>query len=136
MRVPDRYIFKSALLEALLFEAQAAHPKECCGLLWTRERKVISEFTAFPGTLKSRSFSLPESWILSQFYEKKQIGLRLSAFYHSHPGLGPMRPSRRDLVGHPPGALFLILSPRDEEKGFFQRGFDSKSYRELSFSVE
>ena len=128
-------VFKRQLVESLLAESKAAVPKECCGLLWTREKGLFCDFTGYSKHGTREAFVLPDSWILKQVYEKKNHGLRLSGFYHSHPNTGSTLPSRRDLLGHPPGAYFVIVSPGFEDAKLFQRHLDEYDYSELPLNV-
>ena len=112
------------LLEALTEQAVEAAPKECCGLLWSRGEQPITRLTPYPGPLYCERFHMQDDWLLREFYQGRQAGFTAKGYYHSHCRCKAV-PSSRDLVGHPPGSLCVIVTPsgvarafRMEEDGF------------------
>ena len=96
------------LLDRVRAEAAAVAPKECCGLLLSREKGEVCAIEPFPGPLFENRFKLSDEWLLRQHYRCKRAGTRVVGYYHSHPSSSP-KPSERDLREHPPGSLGLIV---------------------------
>ncbi len=112
MRISDE------LIDRVRAEAAAVAPKECCGLLLSREEGEVCAIEPFPGPLFENRFKLSDEWLLGQHYRCKLAGTKVVGYYHSHPSSSP-KPSKRDLREHPPGSLCLIVGKNGSVELFF-----------------
>lgn len=100
----------SAVLEALLAEARAAHPQECCGLLFGSGGAI----TAFSPTANvhpepRRHFEIDPQALIDAHRAMRQGGSRLLGYYHSHPA-GRPEPSATDrALAAGDGMIWAIL---------------------------
>lgn len=106
------------LLDRVRSEAAAVAPKECCGLLLSREEGEVCAIEPYPGPLFENRFKLSDEWLLRQHYRCKSAGTKVVGYYHSHPSSG-CKPSKRDLEEHPPGSLGLIVGKDGSAELFF-----------------
>lgn len=86
----------SAVLDRLLVEARAAHPREACGMLFGSEKAIISHLPAanvHPSP--TTHFEIDPRALIDAHRAMRQGGPRLVGYYHSHPG-GPPAPSATD----------------------------------------
>lgn len=86
----------SSVLDALLAEARAAHPREACGLLFGDDTRVTAHRPAAnvhpaPAT----HFEIDPQALVDAHRAMRQGGPRLVGYYHSHPA-GPAAPSATD----------------------------------------
>lgn len=102
--------------EALRDQAQAAYPKECCGLLIGREDGPDLVVTRVQPSVNqdpdggARAFEVDPALILSWHKRLRGTAERIIGHYHSHPD-EPARPSATDLErAWEPGMIWLILS--------------------------
>jgi proteasome lid subunit RPN8/RPN11 len=112
MRISDQ------LIDRVRAEAAAVAPKECCGLLLSRDEEEICAIEPYPGPLFENRFVLSDDWLLQQHYRCKRGGIKVVGYYHSHPSSSP-KPSKRDLHEHPPGSLGLIVGKNGAVELFF-----------------
>ena len=111
---------------ALLAEAKAAHPHECCGLLWAGEGLDVARIEPCANVSRSPADSFeidPGALIAAHKAERAGQG-RLAGYYHSHPN-GRIGPSLRDRAqASSDGRLWAIVAGdevtwwRDGEAGF------------------
>ncbi len=86
----------SAVLERILAEAAAAHPRECCGLL-------LCDGTAFRALEPTRNvhpapethFEIDPRALIDAHRAARAGGPQVMGYYHSHPR-GPAEPSATD----------------------------------------
>jgi proteasome lid subunit RPN8/RPN11 len=129
------------LYAALLAQAQAELPNECCGLLagvvteggagrvgLVRERYPLVNALASPTAFESE----PRSMFVA-VRDMERRGLDILAVYHSHPSSGPV-PSRTDLArNYSPEVVNLIISLMEGEprvRGWWLTG---EGYREAAW---
>ncbi len=105
----------SEVLTALLRECRDDPEVEICGLLWGSSRDQVEGYVPYPGPLFAGRFQLTEEWLLEQCLRLRYRGRLMLGYYHSHPG-NSLELSRRDLEGHPPGSLVLVLNPAGKWK--------------------
>ena len=86
----------SHVLESLLAEAEAAHPRECCGIL-LGEGSAISAFQPAANTHQhpKTHFEIDPQALVDAHRGARQGGPQVLGYYHSHPN-GLERPSATD----------------------------------------
>ncbi|WP_188513847.1 M67 family metallopeptidase [Blastomonas aquatica] len=86
----------SALHAQLLAAARAAHPHECCGLLFGDDA-AVHRIAPTPNVSQdpSRAFEIEPGALIAAERAMRQGGDRLIGHYHSHPN-GRAEPSPRD----------------------------------------
>jgi proteasome lid subunit RPN8/RPN11 len=115
----------TGLRDQLRGEAQAAYPKECCGLLIGRDAATKARNVSPDGDLVvtrvlpsinrdpaggARAFEVDTELILTWHKRLRGTPERILGHYHSHPDQ-PARPSATDLDrAWEPGMVWLILS--------------------------
>lgn len=117
--------FSSMVLDALLREAESAHPQECCGLLLGRggaieAMQVARNVHPDPAT----HFEIDPAALIAAYRDERAGGPSLIGFYHSHPN-GVARPSATDAAcAAGDGRLWAIIADgevalwRDQPGGF------------------
>ncbi len=86
----------SAVLNALMSEARAAHPRECCGLLFGTERAITAlRSTTNCHPAPQAHFEIDPQALIDAHRAMREGGPRLVGYYHSHPD-GPPEPSATD----------------------------------------
>lgn len=90
---------------------EAAGEVEACGiLLGSRGGTHIDRRVAYPGPLFAHRFRLEPEWMLEIFLAQRELGREVAGFYHTHPAGAPLRPSLQDRLGHPHGALVMLVN--------------------------
>lgn len=88
----------SALLEALLLEAEQAFPLEACGLLFGTDAAIIAHRPAANvHPAPRRQFEIDPQALIDAHRAMRAGGPRLVGYYHSHPA-GPPSPSATDIA--------------------------------------
>lgn len=108
---PMQVSLSSALHAQLLAAARAAHPRECCGLLFGDDDTVhrIAP-TANVAQDPLRAFEIDPAALIGAERAMRQGGERLIGHYHSHPN-GRAEPSPRDAAdAAADGRLWLIIA--------------------------
>jgi proteasome lid subunit RPN8/RPN11 len=86
----------SAVLEGLIAEARAAHPLECCGLLFGSDAAIRSfRSAANVHAAPATRFEIDPQALIDAHRAMRAGGPRLIGYYHSHP-IGPAEPSPTD----------------------------------------
>lgn len=86
----------SAVLEGLLAEARAAHPRECCGLLFGTDGAITAHRpTRNVHPTPHTHFEIDPQALIDAHRAMRSGGLGLVGYYHSHPA-GPPDPSPTD----------------------------------------
>ena len=86
----------SAVLDAILVEARAAHPRECCGLLFGSDAAVTAHRPAANvHPAPQTRFEIDPQALIDAHRAMRQGGPRLVGYYHSH-SCGPPEPSPTD----------------------------------------
>jgi [CysO sulfur-carrier protein]-S-L-cysteine hydrolase len=110
-----------SIVDEIIDQARAEHPRECCGLLGGSDSHVR---TRYPLENRSpeperRYFAAPED-LFGAMRRMRDVGEELVVIYHSHPR-GPSCPSQTDIeLAFYPEAVYLIvaLEPQDEMRAF------------------
>ena len=126
--------------QAMLDQARAELPNECCGLLTgTVEGGVGRVVARYPLVNKLASpveFLSEESSMFAAFKDMRKRGLDVLAVYHSHPTTEPV-PSRKDLAqNYSEDVMNLIISlagPEPEVRAWWLTPSD---YREAEWEVK
>ena len=86
----------SKVVERLLAEAAAAHPRECCGLLLGEEGR-IAEVRPCANVHRdpARHFEIDPQALIDAHRAARGGGPQVLGYYHSHPS-GPPEPSATD----------------------------------------
>ena len=86
----------SAVLEAMVQEARAAHPHEACGLLFGTDAAINAVRPAANVHSDPRGrFEIDPRALIDAHRAMRDGGPRLVGYYHSHPA-GPAAPSATD----------------------------------------
>ena len=88
----------SELLDTLLAEAEAAHPRECCGLLFGgAEEGRLDSMAPAPNIhpQPETHFEIDPRALIDAHRASRLAGPELVGYYHSHPD-GKARPSATD----------------------------------------
>jgi len=132
------------IYQAMLAHARQEYPREACGLLRGRGRKVKEFLPAQNVAANPLTDYQVDSATLLQALEWEDIGDELIAIFHSHPH-SPPYPSATDAAqAFYPDSVYLILSLQKREEpqmaGFFLRpgpnipqGTGEELRRELNF---
>jgi proteasome lid subunit RPN8/RPN11 len=134
-----RLVLPRQIYEALLEQARAELPNECCGLLAGRREGAVGRVARrYPLVNASAS---PVEYLsegpshLAAHRDLCKAGLEELAVYHSHPTTEPI-PSRTDLERNLwPGVVHLIVSMRTsspEMRGWWLR---EDSYTEAEWEI-
>lgn len=108
---PMPVMLSSALHAQLLTHAAAAHPAECCGLLFGDD-SVITHIkpAANVSATPESAFEIDPAALIAAERAMRQGGARLIGHYHSHPN-GRAEPSPCDAASAAPdGRLWLIIA--------------------------
>lgn len=86
----------SAVLDALLAQARAAHPREACGLLFGSEGTITAiRPAANVHPAPETRFEIDPQALVDAHRAMRAGGPQLVGYYHSHP-VGPPEPSATD----------------------------------------
>lgn len=109
---------------------------ERCGVLWSlASDRVARRLSAYPGPFFKDRFAFSDQWWMETLYRARSRGLRLEAYYHTHPRpQADLRPSRADRAGHPWGSKVFILGSSGRPPRLFHL-FGEDPYQEISFRV-
>jgi len=116
-----RLVLPAALARRLAREAEAAYPREGCGVLLgeTREgRRVVSRIEPAPNRWSDRAdrYLVDPGTIRRLQDEEAEGGDRILGFYHSHPDAEPV-PSETDRAHAWPWYLYYIVPVREGSAG-------------------
>ncbi|MBQ6442152.1 MAG: M67 family metallopeptidase [Lachnospiraceae bacterium] len=98
--------------EEMTKEARRAYPKECCGILFGREREIRYAFpvqNVVSAQNSRRHFEMDPLIVYQAECEAEKRGMEMLGIYHSHPDSPPI-PSSEDLAYMIPGISYWILS--------------------------
>jgi [CysO sulfur-carrier protein]-S-L-cysteine hydrolase len=110
-----------SIVDEIIDQARAEHPRECCGLLGgsdscARNRYPLENRSPEP---ERRYFAAPED-LFGAMRRMRDAREELVVIYHSHPR-GPSYPSQTDIeLAFYPEAVYLIvaLEPQTEMRAF------------------
>lgn len=108
---PMQVMLSSALHAQMLALAQAAHPHECCGLLFGDDATIRRiQPAANVSDAPDRAFEIDPAALIAAERAMRQGGERLIGHYHSHPN-GRAEPSPCDATSAAAdGRLWLVIA--------------------------
>ncbi len=120
----------SAVLEGLLAEARAAHPRECCGLLFG-DGDAITGFSAAANVhpTPETHFEIDPQALIDAHRAARGDAPRVAGYYHSHPR-GPAEPSATDRALAARDGMVWAIIGRGEVRLWraHENGFSALSY--------
>ncbi len=100
-----------ALVSALLTEARAAHPRECCGVLFGTEAAITAHQPAANVHHQSTThFEIDPQTLIDAHRAMRAGGLRLVGYYHSHPNGLPEPSSTDRTMAASDGMIWAIVA--------------------------
>jgi proteasome lid subunit RPN8/RPN11 len=114
------------LYEDMVAHAMAEAPKECCGMVGSRDSEAVEVFRARNAAAEQAArvrFEIDPEEQLAIHNRMAEAGLDLGAIYHSHTRTEP-EPSQTDInfARWWPGVLWIIV-------GVAQEGVDVRTWR-------
>ena len=94
---------------SLLWQARAAAPRECCGLLLADAQHGVLPLALVNQALSDDAFAVGDHDLLALARLLRSSGRTVLAQYHSHPQ-APAQPSAADLALADPGLAQIIIS--------------------------
>jgi proteasome lid subunit RPN8/RPN11 len=103
-----------ALIDDMVAHAQADDPKECCGLVSSRNGDAVKVYRTTNTEASQFRFVIDPQEQLRIYNEIEDAGLDLGAIYHSHTRSAPY-PSQTDInfAKDWPGVLWIIVGLAD-----------------------
>ena len=124
------------ILDAMIEQARAEAPAECCGVLAGRDGRVSKRFALRNALESPLRYSAEVRDLFEAFRAMRAAGLELVAIYHSHPA-APARPSQVDLeenyYGDVPRIIISLEADPPETKAF--RLFEDR-YEEVELQIQ
>jgi proteasome lid subunit RPN8/RPN11 len=136
---PFRLLLPRPLYAALLEQARAELPNECCGLLGGRVEdgvgRVERRYPLINALASPVEYESEPRGMFQAERDMRQHGLRVLAVYHSHPTSEPV-PSRKDCQrNYSPDVMNLIISPRTGGPPVRAWWLGADGYREAEWEV-
>jgi proteasome lid subunit RPN8/RPN11 len=130
------------LYDAMIAQARAELPNECCGLLaghiLTGEGlgQVVQGYPLVNAEASPVEYTSDSSSLIAAHISMRKLRLELLAIYHSHPTTEPV-PSRKDLARnyHGEDMINLIISLRTEPPQVRGWRLAAESYHEASWEI-
>lgn len=122
----------SGVLGAVLAEARAAHPRECCGLLFGDTNAITGYRPAVNVHPNPEThFEIDPQVLIDAHRAMRRGGPRLVGYYHSHPA-GPAEPSATDrAMAARDGMIWAIVA--GDELRLWRAG--GEGFSALSYTV-
>jgi proteasome lid subunit RPN8/RPN11 len=147
--MPFRLLVPRNLLDALVAQALAEQPNECCGLLAGKREgpaeaeksaggvaRVVERFPLVNALASPVRYESDGPSMLRAHRDMRARGLDILAVYHSHPTSDPV-PSRTDLAcNYYPGVVHLIVSLTTTPPRVRGWWLTETDYREAEWEVE
>jgi proteasome lid subunit RPN8/RPN11 len=117
-----RRLVLGAMADCIRFEAQAAFPEECCGILLGvihEDTRLVMQMTRCRNVRAGdgRRYAIDPKDLVAAQRDARARGFEILGFYHSHPGQ-PAEPSRTDLAeAYWEGCSYVIVSVSDQKAG-------------------
>ncbi len=125
---------RAAVLDAMLAQARAERPRECCGLL-AGAQGVISEILPASNQLKSETeYFIPPQELIAALRSIRERRLAHLGIYHSHPRSENI-PSHRDIQeANYPSCVYFIISPHAAARAI--RAFEIRNGEAREVEIE
>jgi proteasome lid subunit RPN8/RPN11 len=130
--------------DALLAQALAERPNECCGLLAGHKREaatgqalgqVLRRYPLPNAAASPVEYLSDAQSMFEAIRDMRRLGLEVLAVYHSHPTSDPV-PSRTDLErNYSPEVVNLIVSLRLEQPSVRAWWLTDEAYREAEWEL-
>jgi proteasome lid subunit RPN8/RPN11 len=142
LSTPFRLLVPRSLFEAVLAQARAELPNECCGLLAGPPvspaegvGRVVKRYPLVNAAASPREYLSDGRSLFDAVRDLDRLGLVVLAVYHSHPTSAPV-PSRADLErSYSPDVVNLILSLAGEAPQARAWWLGAEGYREAEWEV-
>jgi [CysO sulfur-carrier protein]-S-L-cysteine hydrolase len=129
------------LYDAMIAQARAELPNECCGLLAGHifavegPRRVVQLYPLVNATASPVEYTSDARSMFDAVRSMQKLGLELLAIYHSHPTSEPI-PSRTDLARkYSEEVINFIISLQSEPPRVRGWTLTAESYHEASWEV-
>jgi proteasome lid subunit RPN8/RPN11 len=124
-------------LDAIVGHAREEAPKECCGVVASREDQVVEVHRAVNAEDSPLRFRIDPREQIQLHNKIEDAGLDLGAIYHSHTRTEP-RPSQTDInfAREWPGVLWIIVGLADGEPEVRTWRIDDGRVAEAALVVE
>jgi len=123
----------AAIVEAIVAQARAAAPAECCGVLIGGGAEVTEAFPTRNAADRSTRFLIDPRDHFAAIRAARAQQLEVVGYYHSHPH-SPPRPSETDVAeANYPDHLSLIVSLASDPPELRLYRFDGRSFLEEPF---
>ena len=137
-----RLAIPQSLYDALLAQARAELPNECCGLLAgivepgdPPRGRVRGRYPLVNALASPVAFESDPSGLFAAHKDMRRRGLEVLAIYHSHPTSAPI-PSKTDLArNYWPGVMSLIVSLATEPPTLRGWWLLEKDFREADWEL-
>ncbi len=100
LSMPFRLVLPRSVYEAMIAQAQAEQPLECCGLLAgvveEGTGRVVKAYPLVNALASAVEYESEPRGLIAADRDMRTAGLEVLAVYHSHPSSPPL-PSRKDL---------------------------------------
>lgn len=103
------------IIAAMQAHARMDAPIEVCGYLASRDGVVCQHFPMTNTDQEAEHYAMDPKEQFAVVRAARELGLRVSAVYHSHP-VTPARPSEEDIrLAFDPAISYVIVSLADDE---------------------
>lgn len=118
------------MLEELLHEARAAHPRECCGILLGEKGQITgARASANVHPAPELHFEIDPQALIDAHRAARHGGPQVQGYYHSHPSGAPQPSATDRVMAAGDGRVWAIIA--DAGVTFWQDcagGFEALSY--------
>jgi proteasome lid subunit RPN8/RPN11 len=101
--------------DAIVQHASEDDPNECCGLLATKDGKVMKHYRMINTERSPYRYSMDGKEFLARYKEIEDAGWEIGVIYHSHTH-SPAYPSNTDIrLATWPDAYYMLVSLMDKQ---------------------
>ena len=140
MSIPFRLLIPRRQYDAMLAQAKAELPNECCGLLAglieeSQVGRVLERYPLVNNAASPIEYLANDRTLFDAFRDMHERNLDLLAVYHSHPVTDPV-PSKTDLErNYFENVMHLIISLKTKEPVMRGWWLAEKEYREADWKA-
>jgi [CysO sulfur-carrier protein]-S-L-cysteine hydrolase len=134
LSIPFRLLIPRSHYYAMVVQAKAELPNECCGLLaglmeGSQAARVLQRYPLVNNAASPTEYLANDRALFDAFRDMHERNLDLLAIYHSHPVSDPV-PSKTDLArNYFENVMHLIISLKAEEPVMRGWWLEEKEYR-------